>query len=708
MILHLPWRHVRLPMFLQMEACECGLASLAMVAAYLGVGRTLVELRRELPVSRKGMTVRGLVRMADALSLSTRPVKLDMDELPHLQLPCILHWDMDHFVVLRSLGRRGAVIHDPAVGVRRVSMKEFARRFTGVAVECDRAVGFEPLTRGTPPALRQWGLQGLGLRRALLRGLVPAAMLEVLAVLMPFFLQWVVDEALPARQIALLDGLVVGFGLLALIGASLDAVRGWTTAVLSMELNMRWTSSVLAHALRLPLAYFERRHAGDILSCFGSITTVQRTLTNSFIESIIDGALSIGTLALMAWYNTAGAMLAVGSVAFYSMLRAWLQRPLREATTEQIVQAARQQSHFLESLRGIQGIRLFGRADQRQQTWSSLVARQSAAELRLAGIHISHEAAHRLLFGLQRLLVIWLAARDVLDGSTTLGLLLAFLAYLDQFNQRTGALVDRVLDLALLRLHLDRVGDIVHTQIEAPDPQLPVPSATASPAGLAIQIRGLSYSHSFAEEPLFRGLDLDIAPGECVALVGPSGCGKTTLIKLILGLLDPLQGEVRIDGVPLEEYGRNRYRQQVGTVMQDDVLFNGSLADNICFFDPEPDLDHIIQCARLAAVHDDIQSMPMSYNTLIGEGGVGLSGGQKQRVMLARALYGRPRLLVLDEATSHLDVPNERNVNEAIRRLTLTRIVIAHRPETIAMASRVVTLNGGRIEGGLQDTLAVD
>ncbi|MBT0960685.1 peptidase domain-containing ABC transporter [Denitromonas iodatirespirans] len=685
----------KLPVFLQMEANECGLASLAMIAAYHGHVDSLAQVRRDLPVSRKGATVRGLLAMADVLGLSARAVKLDVDELPHLQLPCILHWDMEHFVVLRAAGRRSVVIHDPAVGVRRVSMREFGRRFTGVALECEPHAAFEQRPAPRAQGLRDWFGRVPGLRRGLTQIVLLTGLLELVAVLMPFLLQWVVDDALPARGTSLLDGLVVGFALLVLIGTLLDIARGWLAVLVSMDLNLRWTARVLAHLLRLPLDFFERRHAGDIASCFGSITIVQHTFTTGFIEALVDGALVLGTLAMMTWYSPVGAALALGGVLLYALVCVLLHRPLRQASAEEIVQVARQQSHFLETLRGIQGIRLFARAEERQRGWAKLIALQTNAELRVQGLRLTHQTTHRLLFELLRVLVIWLAAHAVLSGSATLGLLFAFLAYLDQFTRRTGALIDRLLDLALLRLHVDRVGDIVQTPVEPPDPSPPAAEPDTGPP--RISVHGLRYAYAFAEEPVLDGVDLEIEAGECVALTGPSGCGKTTLVKLLMGLLEPTHGEIRVDGAPLAEFGRNRLRAMAGTVMQDDVLFTGSLADNICFFDPEPDFEHMRHCAQLAALHDDIENMPMGYDTLVGEVGVGLSGGQKQRVMLARALYRRPRLLVLDEATSHLDVFAERNVNEAIRRLALTRIVVAHRPETIAMADRVIEMAHGRV-----------
>lgn len=689
-------RQRKLPVFLQMEACECGLASMAMVAAFHGSGLKLADIRRDLPTSRKGLTAHGLVKIADALGLIARPVKLDLDELHHLQLPCILHWDMDHFVVLRSLYRGGAVLHDPAIGVLRVSMKEFGRHFTGVAIECEPSSHFSR-QQSHDTGIREWLSNVPGLWSGLGHIVLLTFFLELLAIFTPVLLQWIVDDALPVKNVSLLNGLALGFALLVIIGATLEIIRGWLAAVASTDLNLRWSGRVLTHLLRLPISYFERRHAGDIMSSFGSITTVQKTFSTGFIEALVDGAMAVGTLAMMAWYSLTGAGLALGMVILYGLFRLMLQGRLRQAWSEQIAQTARQQSHFLETLRGIQGVRLFGRADQRHRGWANLAAAQTNAELNVQGLQISYTAAQQLMFGLLRVLVIWFASWTILRGSVTLGMLFAFLAYLDQFTRRAAALLDRLLELTLLRLHIDRVSDIMLTPVEPSGPAVATmrPEHVQSPP--LLQLRQLEFSYAFDDAPVLNCIDLDVAPGECVALVGSSGSGKTTLVKLMLGLLEPTRGEIRVGGVPLTEIGVARFREMVGTVMQDDLLFTGSLADNICFFDPEPDTDWMIDCARQAAIHSDIENMPMQYATLTGEGGSGLSGGQKQRILLARSLYKRPRILVLDEATSHLDVANERRVNDAIKSLALTRIIVAHRPETIAMADRVVEVANGRI-----------
>ncbi|CAG0906964.1 unnamed protein product, partial [Cyprideis torosa] len=685
-----------------MEANECGLACLAMLAYFHGFNRNLAQLREELPISRKGVSLYGLGLMAEAIGLKLIPVSLDIDALEELTLPCILHWDLEHFVVLKKYGTKGAIIHDPAVGKRRISHPELRRRFSGVAAMCEKAHTFS--RRPHPPkkeGIRGW-LEGIpNLYRTIFFVFCVTVLLEILAISMPLLLQWVVDYGLPERHGSLINGLAVGFAILVLGSATLELVRGWTIAILSARLNMKWMQQVLAHLLHLPLDYFQRRHVGDISTSFSSITVIQNHVSYTFISALVDGVMSVGTLAMLAWINPMGAMLAALVVLMYFFFRWLFHSTMVQVTTEKISHSGRQQSHFLESVQGIQSIKLYRRAKHRLEEWRRLAAREVQAEQRLGSLQVAHGAVNKALFGLQRVLFIWLAAQSVTAGHSSLGVMFAFLAYLEQFSQRASGLIDRVLEMGLLRSHAERVGDIVNTQQEKQDdyvdlsPSHPEANRKINESRIHISVEGASYSYAYAEPKVLDNINLEIKDGECVAIVGPSGGGKSTLIKLMLGLLNPQEGRVLINGIPLEEFGRNKVRSLVATVMQDDTLFTGSLIENISFFDPDPDEDWIIECAKIASVHEDISKMPTGYGTLIGDSGQGLSGGQKQRILLARAIYRRPQILVLDEATSHLDVAAERAVNKAIKTLSITRIIVAHRPQTIAMAERVIPLVNG-------------
>jgi ATP-binding cassette subfamily B protein RaxB len=689
----------RLPAILQTEAAECGLACIAMVASYHGHEIDLPAMRRRFSISLKGASLKGLIAIAQTLGLHARPLKLDLQHLPDLKRPCLLHWDMNHFVVLREASAQGVTIHDPAVGERRLSMTEVGEHFTGVALELTPGNEFRP--QRETRRVRLFELMGrvTGLRRGLGQLLLLGVALQVCSLAAPFYLQWVVDEALVAADRDLLTVLGLGFLLLVLIQTAISLTRAWVSTVLTTQLNFQWLGNAFAHLLRLPLPFFEKRHLGDIVSRFGSIQTIQHAVTTQVVEGLIDGILVLATFALMLLYSTSLAAIATVAVLLYALLRWAMFRPLRDATAEQIIHAARQQTHFLESARGIQGIRLFGRGAERHAGWTNKLVEQFNADLRIARISISYQAANTLIFGIERILVVWLAALTVIDGKFSAGMLFAFLSYKDQFSQRMAALIDRLFELRMLRLHGERVADIVLTEPESSGAVQETNIADAVPA---ISIKGLSFRYADDEPWILKDLDLEIPAGQCLAITGVSGSGKTTLVKLLLGLLEPTEGHIEVDSVKLQHLGVDNFRRIAGAVMQDDALFSGSIADNICFFDPTPDQARIETCAMMAALYNEVARMPMGFNTLIGDIGTGISGGQKQRVLLARALYKTPKLLVLDEATSHLDVWNEQAVNAAIASLALTRIVVAHRPETIAMAQRVVALESGRIVRDLE------
>ena len=696
--LNLGLRTGRVPVILQTEAAECGLACLAMVAGAHGLLTDLAALRQRFSLSLKGVTMADLVRMADALQLQSRALRAELDELDQLQTPCILHWDLNHFVVLVSVKRGVATIHDPAHGERRLKLAEVSPHFTGVALELSPGPGFAPRQERRPVRWRDLLGPVSGLKRALAQVLLLALALELFVLLTPFFMQWVVDDVLVSGDRDLLFTLGVGFALLVGIQVLTAAGRAWAVLVLSATLNLQWLLNVFAHLLRLPVDWFEKRHIGDIWSRFGSVQQIQKALTTSFVEAVLDGALVVLTLAMMAVYSWRLTAVALAAVLLYGLLRWAFLRPLRAATEEALVHEARQNSHFLESLRGVQAIKLFGAQADRRNRFASLVADTMNADIATRKLELWAALAHRALFGLERVAVIWLGALLVLERSLSVGMLFAFFAYKEQFATRVSGLIDKWVQLRMLRLQGERLADIVLTP---PESEASAAAPAVEPAA-GIELVNVSFRYADGEPEVLQRVSLRIEPGESVAITGPSGCGKTTLLKIMLGIHAPSEGEVRIGGVPLQRLGLQRWRQMVGVVMQDEPLFSGSVADNICFFDPRPDRDWIEQCARVAAVHDEIEAMPMGYHTLIGELGTALSGGQKQRILLARALYKRPRILLLDEATSALDVDRERVVNQAVRQLALTRVIVAHRPETIASATRVIALTDGRVAQDLR------
>jgi ATP-binding cassette subfamily B protein RaxB len=441
------------------------------------------------------------------------------------------------------------------------------------------------------------------------------------------------------------------------------------------------------------------------MSRFGAVQQIQQTLTTSFIEAVLDGLLVVLTLAMMWVYSPLLSGIALAAVLLYALAKWALFRPLREATEEAIVFDAKKNTHFLESLRGVQAIKLYNRQEDRHAQFMNKVVDAMNAHITTRKLDLSLGVVHKLVFGLERIAVVWVGALLVLDRSFSVGMLFAFFAYKEQFALRVSGLIDKAVELKMLKLQGERLADIVLTAPEDQGLPLAAPmSKRRADQGVPpiLELRDVAFSYSQGEQPVLQNLSLAIQAGESVAIVGPSGCGKTTLLKVMLGIHEPQDGELIVDGVGLSRLGLRAWRDMIGTVMQDDVLFAGSVLDNISFFDAEPDLDWVRRCAQLAAVEDEIDDMPMGFHTLVGDMGCSLSGGQRQRILLARALYKKPQILFLDEATSALDVDRERLVNHAVRELSMTRVIVAHRPETIASVGRVVVLKEGRVAQDLR------
>jgi ATP-binding cassette subfamily B protein RaxB len=698
-----PGSGARLPLTLQTEAAECGLACLSMVASYYGDGYDLAQLRRRYGLSLRGASLKDLVAIAGHLGMAARPLRVEPDELVLLATPCILHWDLNHFVVLRRVTGAGIVIHDPAAGLRRVTQAEVGRHFTGVALELSPAPGF--VAAEPAPRVRLRALVGrlVGIRRSLGLLACMALAIELLGVVSPFFMQWVVDEALVSADRDLLLTLALGFLFILMLRVAVTAMRGATLIAISSTLKVSGRASLFGHMVRLPARYFESRHLGDVLSRFGSQETILQALTTDLVEIVLDGLMSLVTLAVMLVYAPALAALVLAGALLYALLRAASYSTLRNASAEAIVWGARRDSHLLETLRGMKTIKLFNAQAARQAHWLNLLVQTVNRQVTTQKLGLMFRTVNSALIGIIAVLVVWLGAERVLQNTFSVGMLLAFISYKDQFLSRVSDLINKALDLWMLRLHAERLADIA---LSAPEPHDVAPPAAPGPeapvAPLAIELRALRFRYGASDPWILDGIDLAIAPGESVAIVGPSGCGKTTLLRLLASLLEPSSGEIVINGRPLMESGVGQYRAQIGVVLQDDQLFAGSIADNISFFADAPVDAQIRECARQAAVLDDVAAMPMGFHTLIGDMGTVLSGGQKQRILIARALYREPVLLLLDEATSHLDVAREQSVNAAIGGLPMTRIIVAHRRETILSADRIIVLGKGRVVADLR------
>jgi len=694
----------QLPMIHQTEAAECSLACIAMIASYHGYATDIASIRRKIPLSLKGATLAGVMKFARSLGLLGRPVRIELNALSKLQTPCLLHWDLNHFVVLKKATTKWILVHDPAVGVRKIGFHEATNHFTGVAVELSPSTEFRKADETERLHLADLFRQVTGMRGAILKVVALSLSLEAIAVISPFFQQWVVDGILVENDRDLLRAISVGFFLMMLLQTSISTFRSWLITHFSIKLNLQWTSNLFAKLFDLPVSYFEQRQLGDIVSRFGAMSSIREVLTNAALSSALDGMMALAALVMMCIYSVSLAAISVSALAIYICVRYAFYEPFKHANRERILLSAKAQSHFLESVRGHQAIKLCNRENDRRIQWLNLLVNTTNRDLATQRMSIVFKSINTLAFGAENILVTYLGALSIMQGNLSLGMLFAYIAYKNQFGSRIGGLVDLYFDLKMLRIQGERLADIALADSEAN-----LESSTYGERSISsIDLKNVRFRYGINEPWILDGINLSIKDGESVAVVGPSGCGKTTLMKIMLGLLQPTEGDVVVGGVPLKSVGLRAYRDVIAAVMQEDQLFAGTILDNITFNSEATNADRAEICSVTAGIHDEIAAMPMAYQTFLGDMGIALSGGQKQRVLLARALYRNPKLLFLDEATSHLDPEKELQVMRNIKALNLTRISIAHRQETVAAAARVIRLESGRIaDDRVQDEMAL-
>jgi len=687
----------RLPVILQTEATECGLACMAMIANYHGHNVDLNVLREKHLVSLKGASLKSLMVIANSLQLAPRPLRLDMEHLENLQLPAILHWDLNHFVVLKKVTKNKAHIIDPGLGQRVMSLDKFAKHFTGIALELSPTAEFSPIDARLTPHLSLLWHKLVGLKRAIFQTLTLSILLQIIILCSPFYLQLVVDAALPLKDHNLLLVLMLGFGGLVILRSLSEATRSWAILIYGNQMSVQMVGNVFRHLIRLPTSYFEKRHIGDLISRMSSTKPIQEALTQSVVAVLIDGLMAILMLVVMFLYSPLLGLVVLISVTLLAVATLLIYPHLRRTQEEAIFAGALENTHVIETIRASTTIKLFGRETAREAAWRNLYTDYINANVEYGKYTIMQRFCETLLIGLQWIFVVFVAAKIMMsEGSTfTVGMLLAFLAYRQYFTDSVTQLLQKSIEFRLLSLHLDRLSDIIFAQPEKSELEIKPQSAASDmyqEINGKIELRNIWFRYSPLDPWVIEDFSAVLEAGSMTTFTGLSGGGKTTLMKLILGLYEPTQGEILIDGKPLGDIGLGLWRSRLGVVMQDDQLLSGSVADNISFFDPEIDMQKVITAAKAAKIHEDIEVIPMGYMSMVGDMGSVLSGGQRQRVLLARALYHDPKVLCLDEGTANLDTITEKQIVETIKSLPITRVIVAHRPAFIKASDKLVNL----------------
>jgi ATP-binding cassette, subfamily B, bacterial CvaB/MchF/RaxB len=686
-------RRVRL--IRQVESAECGLAALAMVANFHGLDFDLGVLRRRFPPSVRGTSLRSLMDLSDRIGFSPRAIKVQMEGLSELHIPCILHWGMNHFVVLEKVSGDKALIHNPTGRSGWMAMSEVSEHFTGVALELRPNDRFETGQHHERLRLSQiWGRMS-GLKRALAQTLLLTCILQAYVLVLPYYMQISIDSVLPSLDSNLLIVLAIGFGALTLFNAGATLLRSFVLLVAGTTVGFSLASSIAWRLFRLPIDWFEKRHTGDVLSRFQSTAPIKEMLTQGALSAIVDGVMAVLILAMMFWYSAVLAFVAIIAFGLYCVVRAVSFSLERSAREMAIVAMGREQTTLIESLRGITTLRLSGREALRHAVWQARLTDSINADVHVARIKIWQNTAEIFIFGIENIISVYIAINLVIgESGFSVGMIFAYIAYKGQFIQKSSSFIENAVSFKMLNLHLERLSDIA---LSDEDISFTDNSAIHNELKGRIELKNVVYRYSPADPIVLDNLNLMVEPGEFVAITGASGGGKSTMVKLMLGLIEPVEGQILVDGLPLRQFGYKNYHRQIAAVLQDDQLFAGTFAENITLFDENLDFDLIVEVAKIAAIHDDIAKMPMRYETLVGDMGSTLSGGQKQRILLARALYRKPKVLILDEGTAHLDSNLERMVNSAIASMGITRVIIAHREQTIAAAEKVFVMEDGKL-----------
>lgn len=688
-------RHPRLIM--QSEASECGLACIAMIAFAYGYDIDLPSLRRKFPVSERGQSFEDLVRISAGLGMGSRAVKAELCELKDLHLPCVIHWDINHFVVLTKVGSDYVVVLDPASGQKRISLSELSKHFTGAVVELFPGNDFKQANLRQSLRISDLWSGIRGLKTSLSQILLLSLMFQLCVIAAPLFMQSVVDRVIQGNQWNLLAPIALGFSLLVVTQAGINLLRSYAILHLSSRLNLQMASNLFHHLIRLPMDYFMRRHLGDITSRFESLNQVRQMMATGIVSAGLDGIMSVVTLMVLIFYSVELTSIVLVVVFLYCLLRLMLFQTLRRLHQEMIVSGAEEQSHFVETLRAVLTIKVFQKEPERQSQWLNKLAKVVNKDIQVGRWNAGFTTANAVLFGLENILVVYIAVGLVQQDQMSLGMLFAFISFKMSFVNSVNNVINLGIDFKMLGLHFERISDIVFTKKEqfasqfsfAQEEKDPINNVGRELSG-RIEVRNLAFCYEGEQDYIFRHVSFAIEPGESVAIIGPSGSGKTTLLKCLMGLLRPTEGEILIDGIPLEKFAG--YRAKIAGVMQDDQLISGTIEENIAFFAPVVDQEKVQRCASNAYIHDNVMRMPMQYNTLVGDLGSSLSGGQKQRIILARALYREPKILFMDEATSHLDVESESLVTQKISELAITRVLVAHRPETVRSAGKQINM----------------
>lgn len=686
-------RDSRIQQINQTEHADCALACLVMIARSYGSDVSLTDLKNKFSTGTRGVTFAALATFALDLGLLARAVRAELDDLDEVSEPVILHWNLNHFVVFS--GKRGGryLINDPSIGERTITQDELSASFTGVLMTFEK-VGDPLRLGGRNIRLRDFLQQDPELVPVLAKVAVLSLAFQAAVLTAPLLLQLVLDRAVPTGSSSFLAEVALVFAAVALAQFAAFWLRGTTLNKMAAKLSLHFSVTIASILMRLEASYFIKRGIGDVLSRMLSIAPIRDLLSGRLGSVALDLALTVAIAVILLTYSLQLAAITFASLVIQTALQMWLAPQLRNRQSDGLIAKAKEQSLLIESIRGIATLKLFNLESERLSKWYSHLVDATEAEYRSSKIRLASQAGTQLILNLEFLLIVFIGASFLVSGELSIGQFVAFITYRSILTGKIPEILAFFVDLRVASLHFERLSDVAG---QSTDKTLDNPNYVVPDRIQSLDLRSISFSYTSDAPAVIVDLSLSVLAGDHIAIKGVSGSGKSTLVRILLGLLQHDRGNFFVNGMRIEDYGYPNYRKRVASVLQDDNLFTGTILQNIAMFDPAVDFIRVQECAIAAAIHSEILEMQMAYQTLISDSGGNLSGGQKQRLLIARALYRQPQILVIDEGTANLDVELEKAVNDNIDALGITRIVFAHRPQTIDRADDVFVLMDGAL-----------
>jgi HlyB family type I secretion system ABC transporter len=681
----------------QIDEMDCGAASLGMICRHFGRKVSLARIRQLCHTATDGTSLKALCRAASELGLAARALKVSLRNLPMMPLPAIVHWEANHWIVLYDVDEERVRVADPALGLRKIPRREFETKWTGYAALFDYTTAFKQAPE-SKPALA-WIVPFLArFKTILFQVLGLAVAVTLLQLLFPVFTQIVVDKVIVENDLGLLKTILLGM-LAAVVFVQLSTLaQEYLLAFAAVRLDTALLDFLSRKLLSLPMTYFTSRRTGDIQRRLDGARQVRQFAVQQGIGALLAMVYLVGALALMAIYSPVLMLAFLATTPLYVGLMIFSVKVLRPLFAGVEESHGKYSSHQIDAIKGIEAVKAASAESSFRDAMLNEFLSVSNKMFKASFIVMSYDSVLKSIGLLSTAIFLWVGATQVINGHLTIG---GFVAFSSLTAMAYGGIL-RTLgvwdNMQFASVLLNRLNDIFEQEPEQGHDRsrlTPVHSLECR-----IELRGVSFKYGGPEAPnILTNVNLDIAPGRTLAIVGRSGCGKTTLIKLIAGLLEPTEGTILFDYVDLKTLNYRDVRCHIGMVLQENYMFNETIARNIAFGDPEPDLDRVLGAAQAAAAHDFIMRLPLGYETKIGESGLALSGGQKQRIAIARAIYNNPPVLIFDEATSALDTESERAIQENLGGLMAgrTTIVIAHRLSTIREAHAIVVLEKGSV-----------